>query len=32
MGVTQAAQGSGLSRATLRFGTDEGSVLNPYNP
>jgi hypothetical protein len=22
----------GLSRAALRSGTDEGSVLNPYNP
>jgi len=32
LGVTQATQGPGLSRAALRSGTDEGSVLNPYNP
>ena len=32
LGVTQAAQGGGLFRAPLRCGTDEGSVLNPYNP
>ncbi|WP_262897894.1 MULTISPECIES: hypothetical protein [unclassified Pedobacter] len=23
---------AGLCRAALRSGTDEGSVLNPYNP
>ncbi|MGN8059486.1 hypothetical protein ACTJKN_24610 [Pedobacter sp. 22163] len=32
LGVTPAAQGGGLFRAPLRCGTDEGSVLNPYNP
>ncbi|WP_406824888.1 hypothetical protein [Pedobacter sp. KACC 23697] len=32
LGVPQATQGSGSFRAALRSGTDEGSVLNPYNP
>ncbi len=32
MGVPQAAQGGGLFRASLCSGTDEKSVLNPYNP
>jgi len=35
MGVTQSREKRervGLCRAALRSGTDEGSVLNPYNP